>query len=172
MSLVVISCGGYQDAGFQPIACWPFRPQTKGKVEALARTCERLRVMNVEFDDELELCHYIHDLAAELNYEVSQAGQGSIDLWEHEKEHLQIFDFELLAEYSCDDIRRIVSTESMVQFRASKYSVPIKYIGEEVENQISTAFIHMYYNGELIQTHPICEKRVPIITIPLMPMKS
>ena len=63
-----------------------------------------------------------------------------IDLWEHEKEHLQAFDFELLAEYSCDDIRRIVSTESMVQFRTSKYSVPIKYIGEEVEIRLTTAF--------------------------------
>lgn len=149
-----------KDASFQPIACRPFRPQTKGKVEALARTCERLRVMNGEFDDELELCHYVHDLAEELNYEVSQAtGQRPIDLWEHEKEHLQAFDFELLAEYSCDDIRRIVSTESMVQFRTSKYSVPIKYIGEEVEIRLTTAFIHIYYNGELIQTHPISEKK-------------
>lgn len=39
----------------------------------------------------------------------------------------------------------------MVQFRTSKYSVPIKYIGEEVEIQLTTAFIHIYYNGELIQ---------------------
>lgn len=31
------------DAGFRPIACRPFRPQTKGCVEALARTMGRLK---------------------------------------------------------------------------------------------------------------------------------
>ena len=39
------------------------------------------------------------------------------------------------------------------------HSVPIKYIGEEVEIRLTTAFIHIYYNGELIQTHPISEKK-------------
>ena len=105
--------------------------------------------------------HLFHRKPEELNYEVSHksTGQRPIDLWEHEKEHLQAFDFELLAEYSCDDIRRIVSTESMDQFRTNTYSVPIKYIGEEVEIRLTTAFIHIYYNGELIQTHPISEKK-------------
>lgn len=40
-----------KDASFQPIACRPFRPQKKGMVEALARTCERLGITNGEFDD-------------------------------------------------------------------------------------------------------------------------
>ncbi|MCH2901940.1 IS21 family transposase, partial [Listeria monocytogenes] len=38
-----------KDAGFHPIACRPFSPQTKGKVEALARTVERLMGFNYEF---------------------------------------------------------------------------------------------------------------------------
>ncbi len=40
-----------KDAGFKPIACRPYHPQTKGVVEALARTVEQLRVYNNEFDD-------------------------------------------------------------------------------------------------------------------------
>lgn len=44
-----------KDAGFYPIACRPFRPQTKGKVEALARTIDRLKVYNYEFENEQEL---------------------------------------------------------------------------------------------------------------------
>ncbi|MCG8342309.1 MAG: IS21 family transposase, partial [Chlorobiales bacterium] len=34
------------DAGFKPIACMPYRPQTKGKVESLARLVNRLKVYN------------------------------------------------------------------------------------------------------------------------------
>ncbi|EQC89956.1 hypothetical protein LLT7_12745 [Lactococcus cremoris subsp. cremoris TIFN7] len=33
--------------GFKPIACRPFRPQTKGKVEALARTVDRLLALTM-----------------------------------------------------------------------------------------------------------------------------
>lgn len=40
-----------KDAGFKPIACRAFRPQTKGAVEALARTVERLRPYNYEIFD-------------------------------------------------------------------------------------------------------------------------
>ena len=37
------------DAGFHPIACWLFRAQTKGCVEALARTMGRLKPYDGEF---------------------------------------------------------------------------------------------------------------------------
>lgn len=43
------------DAGYQPIACRPFRPQTKGTVEALARTMERLRPYNYDPDDQVQI---------------------------------------------------------------------------------------------------------------------
>lgn len=35
-----------KDAGFHPIACRLFRPHTKGKDKALARTMDRLKVFN------------------------------------------------------------------------------------------------------------------------------
>ncbi len=39
-----------KDIGFLPIACRPYRPQTKGKVKALAKLMDRLKVYNEEFD--------------------------------------------------------------------------------------------------------------------------
>ncbi|MBZ2202642.1 hypothetical protein [Lentilactobacillus hilgardii] len=47
-----------KDAGFKPIACRPFRPQTKGKVEALARTTQRIKVYNHEFEEPLSHSHH------------------------------------------------------------------------------------------------------------------
>ena len=50
-----------KDARFNPIACRPFRPQTKGKVEALARTVNLLMVFNYEFENEQDLRRIVNE---------------------------------------------------------------------------------------------------------------
>ncbi|MED7634134.1 UNVERIFIED_CONTAM: transposase, partial [Lactobacillus paragasseri] len=62
-----------QDAGYKPITCRPYRPQTKGSVEALARTTKCLRTYNHEFSDGVDLIQIINELCDDLNHEVSQA---------------------------------------------------------------------------------------------------
>jgi transposase len=79
-----------QDAGYHPIACRPFRLQTKGAVEALVRTMDRLRPFDFEFIDGAELINLVDDLCYELNHEVSQATE-EIPFYKfecEEKEHL------------------------------------------------------------------------------------
>lgn len=49
-----------KDAGFKLIACRPYRPQTKGKVEALSRTVEQLKVYNGEFDTLIPHKNHLH----------------------------------------------------------------------------------------------------------------
>lgn len=148
-----------KDAGFKPIACRAYRPQTKGVVESLARTMERLRVYNYEFYDGTDLIRIIDDFCAELNREVSQAtNRVPNELWEEEeKEHLHLLPDNLLNPYFEDDIRRIVSKESMVQFRKCKYSVHPKYIGCEVILEVSEKkdTVEIYYHGEEIRMHPL-----------------
>lgn len=71
-----------KDAGFRPIACRPYRPQTKGVVEALARTVDQLRVYNHEFDDTVESISLVNTFCADLNDDISQATrQKPNDLW-------------------------------------------------------------------------------------------
>lgn len=148
-----------KDAGFKPIACRPYRPQTKGSVEALARTMERLRVYNYEFYDSTDLIRLVDNFCVELNQEISQAtGQIPDNLWlEMEKESLHSLPDHLLAPYFEDDIRRIVSKESMVQFRKCKYSVHPKYIGCEVILEVtdSNNTVKIYYNNEEIRSHQL-----------------
>lgn len=145
-----------KDAGFEPIACRPYRPQTKGIAESLARMMERLRVYNYEFNDGVELVQLVNDFNEELNQEVSQAiDQPPYYLWEtKEKEHLHQLNTNLLTPYFEDDISRIVSRESMVQFRKCKYSVSPDYIGKEVQIELDTDNqLHIYYKGERIKSH-------------------
>ncbi|HDY4491883.1 TPA: IS21 family transposase, partial [Staphylococcus aureus] len=56
---------------------------------------------------------------------------------------------------------RIVSKESMINFRKDKYSVPTKYIGEEVKVIFnnSTDKLLIYYDGELIRRHNLSERK-------------
>lgn len=87
---------------------------------------------------------------------ISQATyQRPIDLWNfEEKSTLRPVNNDLLAPYFENDI---VTNESMVNFRKSKYSVPTRYIGSEVEIETvsNESFIEIYFQGELIQTHEI-----------------
>lgn len=149
-----------KDAGFIPIACRPFRPQTKGKVEALARTMERLKVWNYEFDDEIELSEIVSDFQDELNFEISQAVSVSpASLLLKEKEYLHEFDFNLLTSYTDHTIARKVSKESLVVYQNIRYSVPVRYIGEIVQLTQNANDLQIYYNGVMIQSHPVSNRR-------------
>ena len=151
-----------KDAGFKPIACRPFRPQTKGKVEALARTMERLTVYNYELDDKFEFCSEATLLMDQLNYEeISQATyERPVDRWSIEKPKLKEFDFEQLSSYCTDEkmIMRKVSIESMVQYKQRKYSVPVHYIGQNVLLEDDDGYLAIYHNGNLIREHVISGK--------------
>lgn len=155
-----------KDANFEPIACRPYRPQTKGSVESLAKFVEqRLRPYDYEFYDAVELIGLVNDLCHELNHiEISQATeQRPIDVFNlGEKEHLNSFNAKLLETYIEDECIRIVSKESMINFRKGKYSVPTKYIGEEVQVIFnnSTDELLIYFDGELIRRHDLSERKL------------
>ncbi|EJD1770024.1 IS21 family transposase [Listeria monocytogenes] len=150
-----------KDAGFHPIACRPFRPQTKGKVEALARTVERLMVFNYEFTDVQELKQIIYELMQDLNGSVSQAihNKPTVLLKEELPILAPIHRLELLSYVSRNKrLLRKVSMESMVQYQNAKYSVPVKYIGKEVTLDIRRDNLFVWYGDKCIRTHPISEK--------------
>ncbi|STY45512.1 Transposase and inactivated derivatives [Listeria grayi] len=154
-----------KDAGFHPIACRPFRPQTKGKVEALARTVERLMVFNYEFTDVQELKQIIYELMQDLNGSVSQAihNKPTVLLKEELPILAPIHRLELLSYVSRNKrLLRKVSMESMVQYQNAKYSVPVKYIGKEVTLDIRRDNLFVWYGDKCIRTHPISEKRLII----------
>lgn len=149
-----------KDAGFKPIACRPFRPQTKGKVEALARTMDRLRVYDHEFDTPLDLAEIVYLICDQLNQEDSQAtGVPPALLLDKEKEYLHSFDGELLESYADRTVARKVSKESMIVFENRRYSVPTRYIGEIVQLKHDDNTLWLYYNGEEVRSHVITPKR-------------
>lgn len=154
-----------KDARFIPIACRPFRPQTKGKVEALARTINRLMVFNYEFENEQELKQIVHEFMHDLNNERSQAvnDKPAKLLTEEQKVLLPFNRLELVRYVSRNQhVLRKVSIESMVQYQNSKYSVPVKYIGKEVTLDVRKDTLFIWYGHHCIRSHPLSEKSLII----------
>lgn len=67
-----------KDAGFKIITCRPYRPQTKGKVETLAKIMNRLKAFNNEFKNIEELDVIIKKLNYSLNFEEKSQGINEI----------------------------------------------------------------------------------------------
>lgn len=150
-----------KDARFTPIACRPFRPQTKGKVESLARTVNRLMVFNYEFENEQDLRRIVNEFMNDLNNERSQAVDAKpIKLLDDEQSILiPLNRLELLRYVSRNlHVKRKVSIESMVQYQNSKYSVPVKYIGKEVTLDVRQDILFIWYGHQCIRSHPLSEK--------------
>lgn len=150
------------DAGFKPIACRPYRPQTKGKVEALARLTNRLTVYNGEFEDYDDLDMIVKDFMTEINNEVSQAiNDVPLNRLDKDLEYFKpLTPLDLLMSYVSCEKEYKVSKESMVNYKGKKYSVPTKYIGSKVNiTESIDGNINIYYNQDFIVCHSLGEKK-------------
>jgi transposase len=148
------------DAGFKPIVARPFRPQTKGKVEALARLMEQLYVYDGEFDTWEDLGEIVSVFGIEINLEKSQ-GSGRVpfdDLDNTEKGYLRLTDTQLLQTYSTHKLWRVVSKESMVNYDNRKYSVPLEYIGKRLEVKADDQYLRIYDGYDLVRMHHISNR--------------
>ena len=78
-----------KDMGFEVWSCKAFRPQTKGKVEALAKLMSRLEPYNNEFNSLEELEEIVRQVMIDINNDKSLAtNEKPLTLLEKEKEYL------------------------------------------------------------------------------------
>ena len=147
--------------GFEVWACRSYRPQTKGKVEALARTVARLNVYNNEFDSLEELDEIVRELKDDLNGEVSQAtGKMPDELWRKEKEYLHPLPTkEILDSYLTIPLTRKVTKESMIVYNKRKYSLPVNYIGKTVNIKEENGRLNIFYQNRLVTSFDLSEKK-------------
>lgn len=152
-----------KDMGFKPIACRPYRPQTKGKVESLAKLMNRVKVYNEEFTTWEELEIIIKNLLYDINHEVSQGcGVTPLELFEKEKEYLlPLPNQNILTTYFSrqEEKTYVVNKESMIRYEGRKYSVPTRYIGEKMTVTTNDSNnLSIYYNNQLVVCHSISSK--------------
>ena len=152
-----------KDIGFKPVACQPYRPQTKGKVEAMAKLVERLRAYNEEFYTWNDLVNISRNFMDDINEDVSQ-GSGLIPAEELKKEKeyfLPLPYISVLEKYISrqeDSKTYLVNRESMIRYEGRKYSVPIRYIGKRMTVNVHDGNLEIYYSGKLVVCHVISDK--------------
>ena len=152
-----------KDVGFTPIACRAYRPQTKGKVESLAKLMNRLKVYNEEFDTWEDLEIIISNFMYDVNQEISQgSGLPPYELFAKEKEYLLPSPtMDILTSYFSrqEEKTYTVNKESMIKFEGRKYSVPTRYIGERMTVTIDdSGNLNIYYNNEFVVCHALSSK--------------
>ena len=144
-----------KDIGFNPITCRIYRPQTKGKVESLAKLVDRLQVYNHEFETYEELEKIVKMFMKEINNEISQGtNMKPIERLEKETKYLlPLPNQEVLNAYTTSPKEYKVSKESMITYKGQKYSVPTYLIGKSVSVKETDEYIHIYYTTNLITKH-------------------
>ena len=124
-----------KDAGFMPKSCLAYKPQTKGKVEAVAKLINRLKVYNNEFDTFSDLDLIVRNFNDEINREVSTStGKSPIVRFKEEQKYLNpLPNLDIFEEYlNLKPNKRKVTSESMINVDGKKYSVPPQYINLDV----------------------------------------
>ena len=151
-----------KDMGFEVWSCRAFRPQTKGKVEALAKLINRLEPYNNEFDTLEELEEITRQVMNDINNEVSCAtNRRPFELLTKEKEYLSpLPNQDLINNYFTKPITRIVTKESMITYMNNKYSLDPKYIGKTVVLEVNNDKLNIIFNKEIISSHIITNKKL------------
>ena len=149
-----------KDAGFEPVTCRPYRAQTKGKVETLAKLMDRLKVYNEEFETFEDLEKIVNEFNEDINKEVSQAtNEKPIDRFLKEKEYLIPLPLmECLLPYFYQEKEYKVTPESMIRYKGKKYSVPTRFIGDYLTVSETEDEIQIYYTQDLISCHKKSDK--------------
>lgn len=150
-----------KDMGFEVWSCRAFRPQTKGKVEALAKLMSRLEPYNNEFDTLEELEEIVREVMNDINNDKSYAtNERPFKLLDKEKEYLlPLPNQELINNYFTKPITRIVTKESMITYMNNKYSLEPKYIGKIVNLEVSDTELKIIYGKQIIATHKLSKRK-------------
>ena len=112
-----------KDAGFLPRSCLAYKPKTKGKVEALAKLTDRLKVYNGEFDSHDDLEKIVKEFNEEINNEVSAAtGMTPNERFKEEQRYLNpLPKLEIFEEYlNLRPNKRKVTAESLITIEGKK----------------------------------------------------
>jgi transposase len=142
------------DAGFEPLACRAYRPQTKGKAESLAKLVGRLKAYNEEFDTFEDLEVITSTFMDEVNSEVSQAtSEVPYERFKREQEYLRpLPNMRLLSSYVSHNKDYAVTKDSMIKYDGRRYSVPTHYIGKELNVVEADGEIRIYCSEELVSS--------------------
>jgi transposase len=135
----------------------PYKPQDKAKVEVAVQVVERwilARLRKQSFFSLAELNHCIAGLLEELNQKAFKQLPGN------RQQAFEQLDKPALKPlpaqpYQYVDIKTVkVNIDYHVQYQQHHYSVPHQYVGEHLQLHAAENLVSLFFNGQLIASHP------------------
>lgn len=144
--------------GFRPRACAPFRAQTKGKDESGVGYVKRNAIAGHCFEswEELE-AHLIWWMREVADVRIhGTTGERPLDRF-HRDEAKALRPLGDKAPFiQARELLRKVHTDLCVELDTNQYSVPWRYIGEQVLLQVESGELIILYAGRQIARHLVC----------------
>lgn len=135
----------------------PYKPQDKAKVEVAVQVVERwilARLRKQSFFSLAELNRCIASLLVELNQKPFKQLPGNRQQAFKQLDKPALKPLPSKA-YSYVDIKTVkVNIDYHVQYQQHHYSVPHQYVGEYLQLHASEHLISLFFNGQLIASHP------------------
>ena len=150
-----------KECGFAPVACRAYRPQTKGKVEALAKLAEDIRPYDGEVSGIEELSEAVRSMVDRRNSEPSEATKAPpAELLGAERKYLRQADWKAIRRAFVEiPARRKVGRDCLVSYLGRRYSVEPSLVGRTVDVEVEDGRLAIYFNGKEVASHPFPGKR-------------
>ena len=135
-------------------------PNTKGKVEVRNKFIKWLIPFNNSFETEENLIKIIEKINIRVNTKInSTTNTKPIMLYQKEKEYLSpLPSNQIISNYLNLNIPVKVSNTSLIYYKGSQYSVPLKYINKTLKIKVDNNKLYIYDNTKLIQVHNLTNK--------------
>ena len=146
--------------GFEPVACAPYRARTKGKDESGVGYVKKNAIAGRSFasweDLEGHLAWWMREIADQRIH--GTTGERPADRFERERGALRNIDGRALF-VQVRELTRRVHTDICVEVDTNHYSVPWRYIGEEVTVRMDARTLVVQHAGVTIARHAISQAR-------------
>ena len=143
-----------KDFGFKIRFCKARKQETKGTVEARNKIIDWIRAYEGEFETLEELEAIVESINKDMNITINQeTNMSPTALFYKEKEYLHPLPSKDIIDTYLTPNKYKVSSEALIRYGNSKYSVDPKLIGEEVTVDLLDNKLYIYYNGKLVTFH-------------------
>jgi len=138
--------------GFTPRACQPYRARTKGKVESGVKYVKRNALAGRRFSSWEELNEWLERWSAEV---ADLRIHGTARAADRSLRPRAIHTAGNPPPYRYERVRlRRVANDALVAVGASRYSVPVEYVGLIVSAQESVEHFEFFHQERLVARHP------------------
>ena len=143
--------------GFTPWAHWPYRPQTKGKVESNIGYVKKNALAGKRFGSWSHLNAWLLEWATTVADVRVHGTTHESPIARFAAEHLTPLGSR--PRYARERVKvRIVAADALVAIGASRYSVPVRYVGAHVRIRETSTAYEIVHEDTVIARHPQAER--------------